>query len=120
MQAGPRGRDNSLYAGPSFNVCIAYIPLTQATGLQAGHISAAVVDLNGLLKTLAARGYTAAGKHLTTNFLGGLFSLDGIHPTNTGYAILANIYIEAMNTAFGTKIHEVNIPSVANHDPLVP
>lgn len=126
--------------GPSFNVCTDYIPLTQATvtslqslvvaynaiidgevaGLQAEHISAVVVDLNGLLRTLAARGYTVAGKHLTTSFLGGLFSLDGIHPTNTGYAILANIYIEAMNTAFGTKIHEVNIPSVANHDPLVP
>ena len=124
----------------SLNVCTDNIPLTQATvaslqglvaaynaiidgevaGLQAGHISVAVVDLNGLLKTLATQGYTVAGKHLTTNFLGGLFSLDGIHPTNTGYAILANLYIDAMNTSFGTRIHEANIPSVANHDPLVP
>jgi lysophospholipase L1-like esterase len=54
---------------------------------------AAVVDVNAVLQTARARGIVVGGQRLTTAFLGGLFSLDGVHPTNTGYAILANEFI---------------------------
>jgi hypothetical protein len=59
------------------------------------------------------------GRHLTTGFLGGLFSLDGIHPTNTGYAILANDVISTMNSQMGTIIPLVSVATVAAADPLV-
>ena len=61
-----------------------------------------------------ARNYCAA-------FLGGLFSLDGIHPTNTGYAILANAVINAMNQQFHSNVPLVSVDQrVAKTDPLVP
>ncbi len=57
--------------------------------------------------------------HLTTQYLGGIFSLDAIHPTNTGYAILANAFIERMNCQLHTDIPRVNVDEVAEHDPLI-
>ena len=69
---------------------------------QANQFGAVVVDFNQLLADIAKKGYEAGGNRLTTAFLGGLFSLDGIHPTNTGYAILANEVIKTMNRELHT------------------
>ena len=126
-------------AAPTFNICTENIPVTQAqiTAIQglvaeydsiiASEVSslkirggsATIVDLNALLKSLSTNGYNLPGIHLTTAFLGGLFSLDGIHPTNTGYAIMANAFITAINEALKTKIPLANILSVASKDPLI-
>lgn len=80
---------------------------------------AAVVDVVPLFDSLHAHGYTIGSHTLTTGFLGGLFSLDGLHPTNTGYAILANLYITTMNAVFHTHIAPANVAQVAACDPLV-
>jgi lysophospholipase L1-like esterase len=92
----------------------------QIIATDAKLLGAGLVDVNSLFKTLSANGYTLGNnKHLTTGFLGGLFSLDGIHPTNTGYAILANETIETMNTKFNMKIPLVSVDTVASTDPLI-
>ncbi len=39
---------------------------------------------------------------------GGAFSLDGVHPTARGYAVVANRIIDAINTGFGATIPAVN------------
>jgi len=56
---------------------------------------------------------------LTTGYLGGIFSLDGIHPTRTGNALIANAFIDAINQRFGDAIPAVNVARVALGDPLV-
>src|SRR5215472_16486861 len=86
---------------------------------QAVANGAALVDVHGLFNKLQTEGFVAGGKRLTTDFLGGIFSLDGVHPTNTGYAILANEFIKTMNTAFATGIPPVAVAQVAANDPLV-
>jgi lysophospholipase L1-like esterase len=43
---------------------------------------------------------------------GGLFSLDGVHPTNQGQAILANEFIKAINTKFGASIPFIDVSSI--------
>jgi lysophospholipase L1-like esterase len=78
------------------------------------------VDIHGLVDLIARDGYVADGKHLTAEFLGGLFSLDGIHPTNTGYAIIANSFIEGMNRSWSTNIPLADVDAIAAADPLVP
>ncbi len=60
-----------------------------------------------------------AAPDLTTGYLGGLFSLDGIHPTRTGNALLANAFIDAINRRFGEAIAPVNVAAVAARDDLV-
>jgi hypothetical protein len=66
------------------------VGLNVIIALQALTHGAVVVDLFSLIDNLHAKGYKVGGLTLTTDFLGGLFSLDGLHPTNTGYAIMAN------------------------------
>jgi hypothetical protein len=83
--------------------------------------NAVIVDLYGLVDQIHTNGYTdnATGQHLTGDFLGGLFSLDGIHPTNTGYALVANRFIDTMNASLHTHIPDVDVNSVVAADPLV-
>ena len=40
---------------------------------------------------------------------GGTFSLDGIHPTPRGYALVANAFIRAINTKYGSTLPEVKL-----------
>jgi phospholipase/lecithinase/hemolysin len=78
-----------------------------------------VVDVNRLLETARRRGLFVGPYRLTTDFLGGLFSLDGVHPTNTGYAIIANEFIEKLNRRYDAQIRRVNERQVLREDPLV-
>ena len=81
---------------------------------------AALVDVQELLARIDARGIEVNGRRLTTQFLGGMFSLDGVHPTNTGYAVLANAFIQAMNTRLAANVPLIPLHAVAEDDPLVP
>ncbi len=57
-----------------------------------------VVDINGIFADIAAHGYHIGGITLTTSFLsGGIFSADGVHPSNIGYTIIADAFIRKLN-----------------------
>jgi lysophospholipase L1-like esterase len=86
---------------------------------QARTTGAALVDIHALLSRIQSKGFVVGGQRLTTDFLGGVFSLDGIHPTNTGYAIVANEFIDEMNRAFAAGIPPVAIEQIKKDDPLV-
>ncbi len=67
----------------------------------------AEVDLNGLLATLAARDTTIGPTTYSTAYVtGGLFSLDGVHPTDLAHALIANTMIDAVNAKFGSTVPE--------------
>jgi lysophospholipase L1-like esterase len=68
-----------------------------------------VVDIHGLLNDLAAEGRVVGGITLTSAFLtGGIFSYDGVHPTDLGYAVTANEWIRVIN-ANGGRLEEVDL-----------
>jgi lysophospholipase L1-like esterase len=50
-----------------------------------------------------------SGPCCTLTFEGGLVSFDGLHPSNTGYALLAYAFIKAINLAYGANIPEINV-----------
>lgn len=77
------------------------------------------MDIHGLTAELQANGVVEGGQHLTTQFLGGLFSLDGVHPSNTGYALFANEFITTLNTTFAAGIPLVSVREIEKNDPLV-
>jgi hypothetical protein len=81
---------------------------------------AVMVDIHGLVDDIYQHGYDINGHYLTTNFLGGLFSLDGIHPTNTGYGVIANAFIANMNGSLGTNIPLADLTAIIATDPLIP
>ena len=85
-------------------------------------ITIAVVDVFALFDQLASSGFDLDGNgtpDLTTSFLGGVFSLDGIHPTRTANALIANAFIDVLNTRFGEAIPPVDVAKVARRDPWV-
>lgn len=71
---------------------------------EAARIGMPVVDINGIFAQLVANPPVWAGVQLTPTLLGGLFSLDGVHPNNTAHALIANEFIKAMNANFATSI----------------
>ncbi|HET9327316.1 MAG TPA: SGNH/GDSL hydrolase family protein [Candidatus Eisenbacteria bacterium] len=80
----------------------------------ANQRGAAVVDLNGLLHDAATEGLSFAGHDYTTDFVtGGLFSLDGVHPTDLAHGFLANLMIDAVNAKFAASIPRVNLSESA-------
>jgi hypothetical protein len=86
---------------------------------QSAAHGALLIDAHALVDQIYANGYKVKSQELTTDFLGGLFSLDGIHPTNTGYGIIANYFIDAMNRSLRTRISPADIAAIADSDPLV-
>ncbi len=69
---------------------------------------------------LGKGGVTINGKFFSIDFLGGLVSLDAIHLTYTGYALLANMFIEKVNKDLGYDIPYVDMEKVIQEDPLTP
>ncbi|MDE1176785.1 MAG: SGNH/GDSL hydrolase family protein [Edaphobacter sp.] len=92
----------------------------QVIAAQVTAANATLVDINALFTQIATNGVAVNGVTGTNAFLGGLFSLDGIHPTNTGYAVVANTFIDTMNAKFNTKIADVDLTQIAAADPLWP
>jgi lysophospholipase L1-like esterase len=97
----------------------AVISYNQVIASEAQQNGAVLVDLYSLVNSLRA-GMPIDGATLTLGYLGGFYGIDGIHLTNTGYALVANQFIAAMNTGLGLSIPAADIPAVAAKDPLFP
>lgn len=70
----------------------------------------AFVDANAKLKLLAGdSGISWDGVRYTAKFVsGGAFSLDGVHLTGRGYAVIANEFINAINATYKSSLPLVN------------
>src|SRR5438552_1279239 len=90
-------------------------------GVERAGTPVAAVDLAALFDRLAATGVDLDGDgvpELTTRYLGGVFSLDGVHPGRTGNALVTNAIIAAINARFDANIPLVDVARVAVRDPL--
>jgi hypothetical protein len=68
-----------------------------------------LIDMNAKLLQVKA-GIEISGMKFTTSFIsGGLFSLDGIHLTPRGYAIVANYFIDGINSYYNATVPKVEI-----------
>lgn len=70
----------------------------------------AFVDANAILAQVASTGISGNGFTVTSAFVtGGGFSLDGVHPSPRGYALIANKFIEAINAKYGSNLKGVSL-----------
>lgn len=103
--------NDDLVSDPDFVLDISEIALIQARltafnaiiAREAGRIGMPLVDINTKFAGYAQAPPIFAGIPVTRYFMGGLFSLDGVHPSNIGQALIANEFIRAMNQAFATN-----------------
>lgn len=64
----------------------------------------AIVDFKGILDEAASTGVSDGDFTLTTALVsGGLISLDGVHLTARGYAVMANKFLEAIDATYGSN-----------------
>jgi len=62
-----------------------------------------VLDIRTILGEVATTGRAVGGITLTSSFLsGGIFSYDGVHPNDIGYAVVANEFIGLINASGGS------------------
>ena len=88
-------------ATTSFNQTISAV--ANANGL-------AMVDANELLNNVADGGLSYDGGTVTAAYAtGGAFSLDGVHLTPRGYAIVANEIIDQINKTYNSTVPKVNV-----------
>ena len=119
-QKGPIDDAGVLSAAEIATVQAQVVAYNQVISTEATAAGATLVDINALFAQTAANGVAVNGFTANFSFLGGLFSLDGVHPTNTGYALVANKFIDTMNSADSTTIADVSLSVVAKTDPLFP
>ncbi len=119
-QAGPITDAGFLSAAEVVTVQAQVTAFNQVIASEAQAAGATLVDIHALFNQTAANGIVENGIPGTTAFLGGVFSLDGIHPTNTGYAVIANTFLSAINSSLGKSYAPVNVGTIATLDPLYP
>lgn len=82
----------------------------------------ALVDTKVILDQLVNGGIRFGNYHMTTTYVtGGTFSMDGIHPSARGYALIANKFLEAVNATYGSNFkgvdlgdYQIQYPAVLN------
>jgi lysophospholipase L1-like esterase len=70
----------------------------------------AFVDAKLAMTQLATTGVRFGNYHMTAAYVtGGAFSLDGVHPSPRGYAYIANLFVNAINTKYGATLRNVDL-----------
>lgn len=70
----------------------------------------AFVDAKSVMDMLSTSGITSNGFKTTSTYVtGGAFSLDGVHPSPRGYALIANEFIKAINAKYGSNLKGVDL-----------
>ncbi len=78
----------------------------------------ALVDVHALFDRYERHGIVIDGVGLfTTEYLGGLYSLDGYHLSNTGQVLVAAAATAAVNAHYGTTLPAPDVNPVAASDP---
>lgn len=92
-----------------------------------------LIEMDKFFNNICSKGYEVVLKdgltlNLTADFIslsedkklekGGLFSLDGVHPTSTGYALIANEFIKGFRK-LGIYLNEVDVNETAGADTLI-
>lgn len=70
---------------------------------EAQRIGMPLVDINAKFAEYAQTPPIFAGIPVDKYFMTGLFSLDGVHPSNIGHALIANEFIRVINKSFAAN-----------------
>lgn len=96
-----------------------------AIGAAAAATKTPLVDIHALFVQIKQNGGVPINppKCCSLQFGGGLLSFDGLHPSNTGYALIANAFIATIDGGFGTTVPvltNAQIFAIYSTDPYAP
>lgn len=77
-----------------------------------------LVDVVSMFDKILAGEVSVGGTVIGRGYNAGMFSMDGFHPSNTGYALIADEFIKTINlTGIVEEVPQVDLESVWNNDP---
>ena len=79
-----------------------------------------LVDFAGRVAEVERDELTVDGVQLSIRKFGGLLSTDGVHFSDTGYAMLANVFVETLNADLGMNLETIDLAPVLAADPYSP
>jgi lysophospholipase L1-like esterase len=80
----------------------------------------AFVDANAVMSQVFNGGIRYGNYHLTAGYVtGGAFSLDGVHPSARGAALIANKFAEAINAKYGSTFKPLDLAEYPIQFPAV-
>ncbi len=79
-----------------------------------------IAPLDEVVADVAVNGFPVGDEVLTTKALGGLLSLDGLHFTDTGYAMAANVVLATIREELGVEVPDVDVEAVLATDARSP
>ena len=80
----------------------------------------AFVDANAVMSQVFNGGIRYGNYHLTASYVtGGAFSLDGVHPSARGAALIANKFAEAINAKYGSTFKPLDLAEYPIQFPAV-
>jgi len=92
-----------------FNTAIAGVAAAKGFGLVDIH----AVFGNVFLQSVKHGGLTYTGVEVSAFFItGNLFSLDGVHPTGQGQALIADEFLKVINAKFGSNYPLINLATI--------
>lgn len=88
-----------------------------AIATAAANFGFGLVDINGIFNSIRQADFTGGtiynGIPFSTFYVeGGLFSLDGVHPSSRGQAIIANEFIKVINSKFSASIPLIDVSAI--------
>ncbi|HEX6861302.1 MAG TPA: hypothetical protein VF414_00720, partial [Thermoanaerobaculia bacterium] len=93
--------------------------MNYALGAAAGEHGALLFDLHELLRRVREEGIDTRVRHLTADFLGGFYSLNGWFPGRTGHAVIASELLRLLERVYGARFGRIDVDGVAAADPVV-
>lgn len=104
----------------SLEIQVASTAITNYNSIIANFATAVnfgLVDVNKLFNDIRLNDFRGGtvynGRIFTTTFVtGGLFSLDGVHPSSQGQGIVANEFIKVINSKFDAKFPLVDVSAI--------
>lgn len=103
-----------LSAAEAASISAAVAAYNGAIASEAAARGYGLLDLNQLYFNIHQNGFTFAGTTYTSEFItGGLFSLDGVHPTDLAHGIIGTALIDLVNTKWGAQIPPLDLSKSA-------
>ncbi|OWY22493.1 hypothetical protein C7N43_08805 [Sphingobacteriales bacterium UPWRP_1] len=108
-QANPLVQDHVLDRNEVQQCILTIKAYNRAIKTAAQNLNVPVIDTDEYFNNLRA-GTAFNGIEVNTDFIsGGFFGLDGIHPHDRGYALLANFFIQKVDSIYSATIPQMNI-----------
>jgi lysophospholipase L1-like esterase len=99
-------------------ICVEYNQVLADAAAAYDHIH--IVDAYTLANELNDQGVVIDGQALDVRRFGGLLSLDGVHFTDVGYALMAQLFLDTIEAELGVHVDPIDLEAALAQDDRSP